>query len=90
MLTHRSAACNVIVRNTSDSPIHETFGKVYQASFDSTFTSLDCAGAAMAENLGPQQGEMTGYPDSGHGYSSHMQPALAGAADSGVEGEQAA
>jgi hypothetical protein len=78
------ATYSLRVRDTETSPFYNTLGQTYMATFPQSFTSLACAGAPMAANLGLQVGEMTGYSNENTGYPSNMQPALAYSADAGV------
>ncbi len=66
----------VRVRGSSSDPVYPDFGMVYRASFPSLI-ELVCASEAMADLLGLQIGEMSGYSRSPQGYPSYMQPALA-------------
>jgi len=73
------------VRNDNASPIYSNFSQVYQASVESQYLSMACAGQEMANALGLILGSMVGYPSSPTGYPANLQPALAAAVDSGSE-----
>lgn len=78
------AAYSMKVRDATTGPLYATIGQVYQSSFPSTLTSLACASAEMATNLGLKVGEMVGYASSTAGYPANMQPALAYSVNSGI------
>lgn len=78
------------VRDSSTSSYYANIGQAYLASSPSTLTSLACASAEMAANLGLKVGEMTGYSSEATGFPSNMQPALAMSADSDAVGGLAA
>lgn len=71
------------VRDSATSPIYTNIGQVHKAIKPAELTALECAGSAMATQLGLKPGEMPGYSSSTHGMPSNMQPALAYAADWG-------
>lgn len=81
---------SLTVRDNEASPVYTSMARVYQATKPTSFTTLPCAGAEMAANLGLKIGEMVGYASDNQGYPSNMQPALAYSADSGISGATSA
>ncbi|MDB4884038.1 MAG: hypothetical protein JWL95_2804 [Gemmatimonadetes bacterium] len=77
----------LIVRDQADAPVFATFAEAYDASVPDAARATPCASQAMADALMVRTaGAMTGYADSATGYPSNMQPALAMAAQLGVDG----
>lgn len=75
---------------------YTTFEELYDAvlvlsGYDpATIKALGCATQELADHIGLDLGEMTGYAQSGEGYPANMQPALAAAAESGITGSSTA
>ncbi len=84
----QAPAYSLNVTSSSTAPLYTSIGQVYQASFDSTFTKLSCASAAMGTNLKLRTGETVGS-QSTDGAQAHMQPALAYAAGVNANGPKA-
>jgi len=79
-----AAAYSMNVRDSSETPVYDTFAKVYEQSIDPSIAKLPCGGPEMAAALQLKEGELTGYSSSAAGYPSNMQPAMAVAAESGI------
>jgi hypothetical protein len=83
-----ASAYTLKVRDSRHKPIYDSFREVYRNSVGKTVANLKCGSAAMAHHVRdhPPAGAMVGYPDSPTGYPANMQPALAAAVDSGIDG----
>ncbi|MDT8383063.1 MAG: hypothetical protein RRB22_01465 [Gammaproteobacteria bacterium] len=81
---------NLNMRNDSASPVYTSWAEVYNNRYDPAITSLSCDSQQMADYLGTQTGEMTGYADLPTGYTSNLQPALAVSANVSIQNGQAA
>lgn len=77
----------LLVRDNSGGTVYGTFAQAYQATIAPAVRAQPCGSAAMGQAFSPplQAGEMSGYASSDAGYPSNMQPALAVAAQSGIE-----
>ncbi len=80
------APYNLNVRDSSSSPLFTEFYQAYDATFNAAYRDLPCGSQEMADAIGLQEGEMTGYSSSPQGYPSYMQPALAIAVQNCVPG----
>lgn len=87
------AAYSMNVRAAVNAPLYTDLGQAYlptlRASYGQqaeTIAALSCGSTAMASALKLRNGEMTGYAAETTGFPSNMQPALAYAVDSGIQG----
>lgn len=85
-----AAPYTLTIRDSQDSPIYATLGEAYQASISDEIRQHSCASQAMADQLGLQLNEMTGYASAPAGYPANMQPALAVATDTHIDNAQTA
>lgn len=85
-----AAIYNLTLRPTKTSPVYETFAEVYQATRGGEFMSWSCGGPEMQKMLQSKPNDMGQLSDYVMGYPSNMQPALAYAVDSGIDGSKKA
>lgn len=94
-----AAVYSLRVRDSKTSPLYETLAECYENTFDAQYRSTPCGSAERLAHMNKilarpaadlRAGEMTGYSSSTAGFPSNMQPALAMAADAGIEGSKLA
>lgn len=78
-----AAAYNMRVRDAETAPLYTSVAQIYKNQFTG-LAGIACNSPEMAQHLGVDVGEMTGYAWSPTGFPSNMQPALAVAVDYGL------
>lgn len=83
------------VRESSTAPLYTSIRQAYARTLPPELDALPCnsPGRLLVQQRTPgltamTLGEMSGYPTDAQGYGANMQPALAAAVDSGIEGAE--